>query len=153
MPVLLNSRHEQFVRALYKGLPAHGAYTEAGYSPSRGNAARLRSNESVQKRLAELQGMAATSADVTVDTLVRELESARIVAMTQGNPSAAIAATIGKAKLLGLMVERKEKGAPGDFDIANRIISRWRGNLARLNAEEPKMIEGQAVTEGCGGPL
>jgi hypothetical protein len=135
MPVLLNSRHERFAQALYKGLPAHGAYREAGYSANRGNAVRLKTNESVQKRLAELQGMAAADADVTVDTLVRELESARVVAMAKGNLSAAVGAIIGKAKLLGLLVERKEKGAPGDFDVADRIVARWRENLARLKDE------------------
>lgn len=145
MPVLLNSRHERFAQALYEGLPAHGAYVQAGYAANRGNAVRLKTKESVQKRLVELQGMAAEDADVTVDTLVRELESARVVAMTQGNPSAAVAATLGKAKLLGLMVERKEKGAPGDFDVAGRIVARWRENLARLTAEEPKLIEGEAI--------
>jgi hypothetical protein len=141
MPVLRNSRHERFARALYKGLPAHGAYTEAGYAANRGNAVRLKTNESVQSRLAELQGMAAQDADVTVDTLVRELESARVVAMTKGNASAAVGAILGKARLLGLIVERKEKGGPGDFDVADRIVSRWRQNLARLDAEEPKLID------------
>ena len=120
---------------------------EAGYTANRGNAIRLKTNESVQKRLAELQGMAAVNADVTVDTLVRELETARVVAMTKGNPSAAVAATLGKAKLLGLMVERKEKGAPGDFDVAGRIIERWKANLARLNADEPLVIEGERVDD------
>ncbi len=65
--------------------------------------------------------------------------------MTQGNPSAAVAAIFGNAKLLGLMVERKERGAPGDFDVADRIVARWRQNLARLDAEGAKLIEGEAI--------
>ncbi len=68
-----------------------------------------------------------------------------MVVMTKGNPSAAVAATLGKAKLLGLMVERKEKGAPGDFAVAGRIIARWKQNLAKLNEEEPLTIEGEKV--------
>ena len=67
------------------------------------------------------------------------------VTLTKGNPSAAVAATLGKAKLLGLMVDRKKNGAPGEFDVADRIIARWKQNLARLNAEEPLMIEGERV--------
>lgn len=62
-----------------------------------------------------------------------------MVVMTKGNPSAAVAATLGKAKLVGLMVERKEKGAPGDFDVASRIIARWKHNLAKLN-EDAKSV-------------
>ena len=72
--------------------------------------------------------------------------------MTQGNPSVAVASIFGNAKLLGLMVERKERGAPGDFDIAGRIVARWRENLARLDREEPKLIKGEAIgSAGCVG--
>jgi hypothetical protein len=39
---------------------------------------------------------------VTVDTLVAELEEARQIALGVPAPSAAVAATMGKAKLLGL---------------------------------------------------
>ena len=37
------------------------------------------------------------------------------------------------------------------LDVADRIIARWRENLARLDAEEPRVIEAEAVTERCGG--
>ncbi len=46
--------------------------------------------------------------------------------------------TLGKAKLLGLIVDRKENGAPGEFDVADRIAKRWKENLAKLNAEDAK---------------
>ena len=58
--------------------------------------------------------------------------------MTKRNPSAAVAATLGKAKSLGLMVDRKKNGAPGKFDVAARIVPRWKENLAKLNAEDVK---------------
>ena len=31
------------------------------------------------------------------------------------------------------------------FDVADRITARWKENLARLNAEEPLVIEGERV--------
>jgi hypothetical protein len=36
--------------------------------------------------------------------------------MANGSPNAAVAAISLKAKLSGLLIERKEVGAPGDFD-------------------------------------
>ena len=78
MPPLNNQRHERFVQALFKGKPASTAYAEAGYSPHDGNCIRLRGNERVQARLSELQAEAAKSAEVTVASLLGELEDARV---------------------------------------------------------------------------
>jgi hypothetical protein len=47
--------------------------------------------------------------------LVSELEADRDLARALGQPSAAIAAIQLKARLAGLLVDRKETGAPGDF--------------------------------------
>ena len=57
MPVLLNSRHEQFAQALIKGLTAGTAYTTAGYAAngSRQNAARLLLRADIVDRVQELQ--------------------------------------------------------------------------------------------------
>jgi len=52
---------------------------------------------------------------ITVDTLLDDLASDRELARTLGQPSAAIAATQLSAKLVGLLVDRKETGQPGDF--------------------------------------
>lgn len=52
---------------------------------------------------------------VTVDSLLEELDEARALALRVDQPSAAIQASTTKAKLVGLMVDRKESGAPGDF--------------------------------------
>ena len=58
----------------------------------------------VTGRLSELRDKAAKRNQITVDDLIRELEEARIAALTAETPqsSAATAATMGKAKLLGL---------------------------------------------------
>lgn len=52
---------------------------------------------------------------ITVDSLLADLEADRALARSLGQPSAAIAATQLAAKLVGLLVDRKESGAPGDF--------------------------------------
>lgn len=52
---------------------------------------------------------------ITVDTLIEELDEAKKLALTVQQPSAAITATMSKAKLTGLLVERSERGDPGAF--------------------------------------
>ncbi|MCA4964921.1 terminase small subunit [Pseudomonas sp. Y24-6] len=58
----------------------------------------------VQARLAELREVVMDRHNITVDTLLAELEEARKAALSAETPqtSAAVSATMGKAKLLGL---------------------------------------------------
>lgn len=118
MGPLKNARHERFVQALLEGRDATAAYQGAGYAADDGNAARLKSNPKVQARLAELQAEIAIETTVTVQGLINELESARRTATDLKQLSAAIKAIEGKAKLSGLLVEKKqvEVGGPGSFD-------------------------------------
>ena len=55
MPHLDNLRHEKFCRYIVRGRTADQAYADAGYRPHRGNAARLRADENVIARIAELR--------------------------------------------------------------------------------------------------
>lgn len=72
----------------------------------------------VQARLEELRKKVMERHEITVDTLLAELEEARTAALCAETPqtSAAVSATMGKAKLLGLdkkIVELTGKdGAP-----------------------------------------
>lgn len=63
MPVLKNAKHEAFAQGLAKGKTADEAYVEAGYSYNRGNAARLKANESIRKRTEEIQSRVAQKAE------------------------------------------------------------------------------------------
>lgn len=58
----------------------------------------------------------AKAADITADSIATELEEARALALREGQAAAAVSATATKAKLVGLMIDRKETGKPGDFD-------------------------------------
>lgn len=61
-------------------------------------------NVNISVRVAELKEKAAKRHDVTVDSLIAELEEARAAALQADTPqtSAAVSATMGKAKLCGL---------------------------------------------------
>ncbi|EBX7003330.1 terminase small subunit [Salmonella enterica subsp. enterica serovar Brunei] len=67
-------------------------------------ASELLSSGKVSVRLKELQGEIKQRHNVTVDSLLAELEEARQKALSAETPqsSAAVAATMGKAKLTGL---------------------------------------------------
>jgi hypothetical protein len=139
---LRNPRHEMFVKGLLEGLPASRAFVEAGYAANDGNAIRLKGNERVQARLAELQREAARSAKITVETICAELDEASAVAKERGQAQAMVSASALRAKLAGLMVERVEVGNPGDFDgceTTPQIVDRM---LAQL-IEEFRPVDAQ----------
>ena len=64
----------------------------------------------ITARLDELRAKHAERHNINVDDLIRELEEARKVALGAMTPqaSAAVGATMGKAKLLGLIVDKSE---------------------------------------------
>jgi hypothetical protein len=61
---------------------------------------------------------AKTIAEVTPDNMIDELERARSLAITRGQASAAVTATLAKARLAGLLNDRGESNAdaPAKFD-------------------------------------
>ncbi|RWI88651.1 MAG: Terminase small subunit [Mesorhizobium sp.] len=108
----LNIRQERFCLLLVEGLPQSRAYIEAGYA-ARGNAAEVEASKMVRlpkvaARVAELQAAAARRSEITVDDLVAELEDMRKLAIACKNPAAGVAAVMGKAKLLGLIIDKAE---------------------------------------------
>lgn len=110
MPPLSNARHELFAQELAKGKSQTQAYIAAGYAEDGAefSASRLLRNVKVQSRVEELQERAARKVDLTVDDIVRELEEARKVATDNAQSNAMVAATMGKAKILGLIIEKTE---------------------------------------------
>ena len=77
-------------------------------------AKELIDNGKIAARVAELQGEIKERHNVTVDSLIAELEEARQAALSAENPqsSAAVAATMGKAKLTGLDKQIIEHSGP-----------------------------------------
>src|SRR4051794_29784235 len=131
---MLTQRQEAFCRELAKGRPASRAYIDAGYN-ARGNAAEVNASRLLRKaqirtRLAELQHRHAERVEVTVESLVRELEEASLRAMETRQVAAAVAASMGKAKLLGLIVDKAE------IDATIRKPLRAPGAPAQMSLEE-----------------
>lgn len=68
---------------------------------------------------------------VTVESITAELEDDRKLAQGLGQAGAALQATVAKAKLHGLLIDRKETGQPGDFQAAQTAAE----VLAKVRAE------------------
>jgi len=78
--------------------------TKADYKSVNVRACELLKDRNVAVRVQELRELAQERHNVTVDSLLKELEEARTIALKCETPqsSAAISATMGKAKLCGL---------------------------------------------------
>lgn len=70
----------------------------------------------VSKRVIELQAMHAERHNVTVDTITKELNENREVAREESQSAAMTAATMGKAKIHGLVTDKSEH--KGDFKVS-----------------------------------
>lgn len=103
---LANHKHEQFCQALLIGETLDQAYVTAGYRRNEKNAARLKKNEGVAARLSELHTEAAKEAVVTAADIARQLDEDRAFAREMESPSAMVAASMGKAKVLGLLKDQ-----------------------------------------------
>ena len=123
---LRNPRHEAFARHYVRLGVARRAYVEAGYQsrmpveltecgPVDACASRLLKHAKVESRIERLRQAMAKRSDVTEESLLDELEEARIVSRDNGQGAAMTSASVAKAKLVGLMVDRKEIGDAGEF--------------------------------------
>jgi len=72
------------------------------------NASKELSKTKVSLRVFELQKAAQLRNDVTVDSITAELDEARLLAKTEKQPSAMVSASTVKAKMHGLIVDRKD---------------------------------------------
>jgi hypothetical protein len=96
-----------------QGGPKAGQYGTAGGV----DASKLAANPKVSLRIKELKTKAAAQCLITIESLLRELESVRELALAQEKPQCgvAVAAIMGQAKLLGFdrqVVEVAGTGMP-----------------------------------------
>lgn len=108
MASLENRKHELFAQAIAKGESASAAYVSAGYTKNDGNAIRLKGNEKVALRIAELQERAAIKAELGILDIVKMLREDRDLAHQIEQPGAAVSASLGIAKVLGLVKDKTE---------------------------------------------
>jgi hypothetical protein len=143
MPTLQNPRQERFVQELAAGHSAAEAYERAGYKPNYGNCIRLKGNERVAARLDEILQESTKKivqhVEYTRDALLSDLEEARQLALKRGQASAAVQCTMGMAKILGLIIDRRENGDVGAFDkmTDEELLEAVRKSAEELGLDTP----------------
>src|SRR5262245_58387167 len=162
MPVLPNPRHEAFARAIFattcdpKLYPTHGhAYNAAGYrardagkagGSAEVNACNLLKKTKIAERVRELQEQAAERAGESADKCVQELNQLRRDAHSDKAYGPAVAAVMGKAKILNLSVDQPPNTSV-DFSSAKSMQDVGRKLLQSVGFKEPDAVSIQAAIE------
>ena len=119
MAILSNPKHELFAQELAKGTSCGEAYVAAGYRANRGNAATLKAQQIISKRVVELQEhsvllctrateKAAEALSIDKEWIMRSLQEDRLMARQNGQLAPAIRALELLGKELGMFIERSE---------------------------------------------
>lgn len=108
MPACKTERQERFALFLSKGMSQIDAYEAAGYTRS-GTAASIAARRpGVAARVRELRNRAASRTHLTLASLIEKAEAARVLAMQNNQPSAAVLAIKEIGILSGLRVEKRD---------------------------------------------
>ena len=112
--IKLTPKQEKFCQVYIETGNASEAYRQS-YNASRTKpevvavkASQMLANGKVAVRIDALRALHQKRHEITVDDLVKELEEARKLAFETDKAAAAVSATMGKAKLLGLVVDKQE---------------------------------------------
>lgn len=159
MPQLDNPRQEKFAIFVAKGNTQAEAYRKAGYKTASkdqcsANARRLMRNDEVAVRVAELRQKAAEHTGIDVDLLLCELDDAIQVAKNTRQPAAMVGAIMGKARLLGLVVDRAEiettarRPMREPTELKKMSLDEWQKKFAPKNLLDPLPVKTQEADEG-----
>jgi hypothetical protein len=163
MPALDNPRWERFAQAIVEGL-ANGdrkpysqgrAYIAAGYTAKdqgkRGGSAEAAASRLLNRvkpiidRVRELQAVAARNAAETAEKMARELNEIQYEARADKAHAAAVAAVLGKARILNIVPEESAK--PIDFAQAKSMQDLGRKLLQSVGFASPDDVSIQAAIE------
>ena len=109
----MTPKQADFVRWYFELGNASEAYKRAYNSHAKPNTLHRKANDLlkhpiIKAEVIAMQEQARERNQVTIDNVVDELEEARQVAKQSGNAAAMVSATLGKAKVLGLVVDKQE---------------------------------------------
>lgn len=129
---LFDPKHEQFAQLITQGFTPPDAAEKVGYA--RAYSAELMKRPAIKARIKQLMGRLAQRAEFSkaaiLDRMLEDWEQCR--QLGQMGPAATIAKLLG-GELHHMFTERKEIGAPGDFD--NKSEAELREYIANELAE------------------
>lgn len=138
----LTPKQEAFVDAILRlGDPVRAyraAYSaKTNDSTAHSHALKLLEHPRIQPLIQEAREKARMARGYTVDDALREAEEARRLAMDTDTPAAAVSAVNLKAKLLGLIVDKKEVTQKYEDMSPDQLEQRLQEMAARLGFELP----------------
>lgn len=143
MPILKNSRHEQFCHLVATGSPAYQAYIDAGYSEqgARASSSKLLTKPNIVSRIEEMKANIEKTVEVKVgisksyviaklqENLERSLQNVPVLDREgnetgeyryEGNVANKALELIGKE--LGMFQGRDKEGNPGDPNAPKTVV-------------------------------
>lgn len=142
----LTRKQENFYSAYLKCRNPMIAYRQAYDAKGMSDAAcavegnKLLKHPIIAQRLARATEKAVERAALTVESVIAELEEARQMAIQKENPSAMAQASMGKAKVGGLIVERAEVKNVDEFERMST------DELREYVSQEPDVIDAGSGT-------
>jgi len=137
-------RRETFARLVVSGLPFVKAMRQAGYvQPNAAQAVELMQQEEVATLIERERALLREIVAVNKETVLAELEFAREFAVDQENPAAVVAASIAKAKIVGLFDTDKNSKVPAKIEIS------WGGEEEKVTIPKSSPLY-EAVSEVIG---
>ena len=119
----LTPKQQRFVEEYLLDLNATAAAKRAGYSK---HTAQVIGSENLAKpiiaeAIQKARERHTARCDVTVDSLTKEYEEARTLALETNQSSAAVSATTGKAKLHGMVTDKQDVAHTGNINFNTTI--------------------------------
>jgi phage terminase small subunit len=133
----LTAKQQRFVAEYLVDQNATQAAIRAGYSKKTAGQVGFENlkKPEIAEAIAKRQAKVAKKAEVTLESLLNELEEARSLAIKEKQTSAAVSATMGKAKLTGLLLEKREHTGRNGGPIQTVDLTKLSGDeLAQLEA-------------------
>jgi hypothetical protein len=155
LPILSKPRHEAFAQHIASGKSGAEAYALAfergNDGTARSNAHKLLTRTDVIARIDQIRAeheqrqreatqKATEKLAITVESLIREAEAARVLAMQEKQPSAAIAAIKEKGVLAGIRMEKSER-RNSYADLSDEELDRQLAEALRLAGMSPEKGE------------
>ena len=120
----LTEKQEAFARFVAEGNTYSDAYRKS-YSAEKMkftsvnvNASKLMSDTKISLRVIELQEAASERTKVTIESVTAELEEARMLAISTDKAAAMVSASMGKAKVNGLLVDKVDADINGNVQVS-----------------------------------
>lgn len=149
----LSANHRRFAQLLAAGVKQMDAFAAAGFAvgakSSSRECERLAAQPLIQALKQQIEAENRIRLNVSVESLILELEDARLQAISLDRPGDAVKAIEGKAKVLGLMRERDvqisiiakpalEPGAPIELSIEE-----WQRQWSPKPLPAPSAVNGR----------